>query len=154
MPQNKKEEAVFTLITSGIMIFIMGVYNTAIHTGGLEYKTFGFALHSFWLEWLIGFIFAFFIAGKLAKYLAFKIVIPEDRAIFKILAIQTFTVCIMVPLMSMVGTVEASGININLPVIWLQTICINFVMAYPLQIFIVGPLCRKIFRGLFRKQAL
>ena len=35
MPKTKFQEFIFTLITSGCMIFIMGVYNVAIHTGGL-----------------------------------------------------------------------------------------------------------------------
>ena len=151
MPKTKLENAFFTLITSGLMIFIMGVYNIAIHTGGLKYSTFIYAAHSFLLEWLIGFFFAFFIAGRVAKYLAFKVVIPQDRAIFIILCIQTFTVCVMVPLMSMVGAVEQNGITAELPVIWLQTIVINFVMALPLQIFFVGPICRHIFKTIFKQ---
>lgn len=44
MPKTKLENAFFTLITSGFMIFIMGVYNTAVHTGGLKYSTFVYAL--------------------------------------------------------------------------------------------------------------
>ena len=36
MPKTKFQEFIFTLITSGCMIFIMGVYNVAIHTGGLQ----------------------------------------------------------------------------------------------------------------------
>lgn len=55
MPKTKFQQFIFTLITSGCMIFIMGVYNVAIHTGGLQAATFGHALHSFPLEWLIGF---------------------------------------------------------------------------------------------------
>ena len=31
MPKTKFQEFIFTLITSGCMIFIMGVYNVAIH---------------------------------------------------------------------------------------------------------------------------
>ena len=75
---------------------------------------------------------------------------PTDRPIFIILCIQTFTVCTMVPLMSLLGTIESSGIASNLIFICLQTICIfNFIMAYPLQILVVGPFCRFIFRHLF-----
>ena len=40
MPQTKYEEFVFTLMTSGVMIFIMGVYNIALNTGGLSGTTF------------------------------------------------------------------------------------------------------------------
>ena len=153
MPKTKFENIFFNFITSGLMIFIMGVYNVAVHTGGLKYLTFIYALHSFLPEWIIGFFLAFFIAGRVAKYLAFKVAIPQDRAIFIILCIQTFTVCVMVPLMSMVGAIEQNGITAELPVIWLQTIVINFAMALPLQIFLVGPICRFIFRAIFRQKS-
>ena len=53
MPKTKFQEFIFTLITSGCMIFIMGVYNVAICTGGLQAATFKHALHSFPLEWFI-----------------------------------------------------------------------------------------------------
>lgn len=64
MPKTKLENAFFTLITSGLMIFIMGVYNTAVHTGGLKYSTFVYASHSFLLEWLIGFLLAFLLPAE------------------------------------------------------------------------------------------
>ena len=53
MPKTKFQEFIFTLIASGCMIFIMGVYNVAICTGGLQAATFKHALHSFPLEWFI-----------------------------------------------------------------------------------------------------
>lgn len=82
-------------------IFIMGVYNVAIHTGELQAVTFKHALHSFPLEWFIGLLCAFFIASKTSKYFAFRVAKLTDRPIFIILCIQTFTVCTMVPLMSL-----------------------------------------------------
>ena len=98
MPKTKFQEFIFTLITSGCMIFIMGVYNVAICTGGLQAATFKHALHSFPLEWFIGLLCAFFIASRTSKYFAFRVAKPIDRPIFIILCIQTFTVCTMVPL--------------------------------------------------------
>ena len=56
----------------------------------------------------------------------------------------------MVPLMSLVGTLESTGFTIHVFTIRLQTVVLNFIIAYPLQIFGVGPLCRWIFRILFR----
>lgn len=53
--------------------------------------------------------------------------------------------------MSMVGTIEQNGITADLPVIWLQTAAINFVTALPLQIFLVGPICRRVFRAVFKQ---
>ena len=44
MPKTKFQEFIFTLITSGCMIFIMGVYNVVIHTGGLQATAFKHAL--------------------------------------------------------------------------------------------------------------
>lgn len=146
MFSKKYQEVLFTLLTSGLMIYFMGVYNVALHSGGLQWSTFAHAALSFPLEWLIGFLCALFIAGPLAPRLAFRVARPDDRSIFKILCIQTFTVCIMVPLMSMLGTLESGGFGANLPVTWVQTIVLNFVVAYPLQILLVGPFCRSIFR--------
>lgn len=153
MFRKKWHETLFTIVTSGLMIFIMGVYNVAINTDGLTYRTVGYALHAFPLEWLIGFIFAYFIASRTSKYFAFQVVRPQDRPILIILCIQTFTVCTMVPLMSMLGTVESSGVTLELPVIWIQTIFLNFIMALPLQIFVVGPFCRFLFRHTMRTAA-
>ena len=150
MFKNKLEEGIFTVVTSGLMIFIMGVYNVAINTGGLKYATFIYAARSFPLEWAIGFLFAYFIAGRVSKHCAFKVACPQDRPIFIILCIQTFTVCTMVPLMSLLGTLESSGLTADLPVIWLQTVVCNFVVAYPLQIFAAGPFCRFLFRNFLR----
>ena len=79
--------------------------------------------------------------------------ITSSCMIFIILCIQTFTVCTMVPLMSLLGTIESSGFTSNLILTWIETICLNFIMAYPLQILIVGPLCRFIFRHLFATTA-
>ena len=147
MFKTKLDELGFTLLTSGLMIYIMGVYNVALHTGGLQYATFGMAAHSFPLEWFIGFLLAFFVASRTSKHFAFKVAQPADRPIFKILCIQTFTVCTMVPLMSLLGSIESSGLTSDLLCIWLQTVAFNFIMAYPLQIFVVGPFCRFVFRG-------
>ena len=32
---KKWHEVLFTVVTSGLMIYLMGVYNVALHTGGL-----------------------------------------------------------------------------------------------------------------------
>lgn len=48
--------------------------------------------------------------------------------------------------MSLLGALESGGITADLPVRWIQTIVVNFLVAYPLQIFLIGPICRSIFR--------
>lgn len=146
MFRKKWHEVLFTVVTSGLMIYLMGVYNVALHSGGLSYAVFGRAARSFPLEWLVGFVLAVAVASPLAGKLAFRVAQPGDRPVFIILCIQTFTVCVMVPLMSMVGTLESSGLTAALPLVWVQTAALNFLAAYVLQIFLVGPFVRMIFR--------
>ena len=70
---------------------------------------------------------------------------------FVILSIQTFTVLIMVGLMSIYALFAQYLINSNIVCNYLILYCKNLKMAYPLQIFYVGPLVRNIFRIVFKK---
>ncbi len=152
MPKNKFEEVIFTLMVSGSMIFFMGVYNIWINKGGTLTTIVAHEIAAFPLEWLIGFILAFFGASKISKHLTFKIINPDSKPLSKILLIQTFTVCTMVPLMSAVGIFEAMGLTEEMPKLWIKAMMINFVVAYPLQLLIVGPACRYLFRWIFGKR--
>lgn len=148
MFKSKKQEFFFTVLASALMVFIMGVYNTALHGGGLHWSTFLSALKGFPIEWVIGFLFVWFAVGRLAPLLAFRVAQKGDRPIFIILCIQTFTVCFMVPFMSLVGCIESgimNGFTDEFILTWLETVFKNFIMAYPLQVFVVGPFCRVVF---------
>ena len=85
--------------------------------------------------------------------LAFRIVNPkEDNKMFIILSIQTFTVLTMVGLMSIYALFVQHLINSNVVCNYIVLYCKNFIMAYPLQIFLIGPLVRNSFRIIFKKQ--
>ena len=71
---------------------------------------------------------------------------------FIILSIQTFTVLTMVGLMNIYALFAQHLINSNVICNYIVLYCKNFIMAYPLQIFFVGPLVRNIFRMIFKKQ--
>lgn len=71
---------------------------------------------------------------------------------FIILSIQTFTVLVMVGLMSIYPLLTQHLINNNIICNYIVLYCKNFIMAYPLQIFFVGPLVRNIFKVIFKKQ--
>ena len=89
----------------------------------------------------------------LQKKLAFRIVNPkEDNKMFIILSIQTFTVLTMVGLMSIYALFAQHLINNNIVCNYIVLYCKNFIMAYPLQIFLVGPFVRNIFRIIFKTQ--
>lgn len=81
MFQKKYQEVLFTLLTSGLMIFCMGLYNVALHTGGLQWSTFAVTARSFPLEWCVGFLCAPFFAGRMAPKLAFRVACPGDCSI-------------------------------------------------------------------------
>lgn len=154
MPKTKFQNFIFTLMTVILMAYFMIVYNVAINSEeGLINSTFLIALKEFPLEFIIVFILAYFIASPISKKLAFRIVNPKtDNKMFVILSIQTFTVCVMVALMSIYALFAQNLVNINVICNWITLVCKNFIMAFPLQIFIVGPIVRNIFKLIFKKQ--
>lgn len=154
MPKTKFQNFIFTLMTVILMAYFMIVYNIAINSSeGLVNGTFLIALKKFPVEFIIVFILAYFVASPIAKKLAFRIVNPkEDNKMFIILSIQTFTVCVMVSLMSIYALLTQNLINSNIICNWIVLVCKNFIMAFPLQILIVGPAVRNLFRLIFKKQ--
>ena len=154
MPQTKFQGFIFTLMTVILMAYFMIVYSIAINSPvGLVNNTFLEAIKEFPLEVIIVFICAYFIASPIAKKLAFRIVNPkQDNKMFVILSIQTFTVLVMVGLMSIYALFAQHLINSNLICNYIVLYCKNFIMAYPLQIFLVGPIVRNLFRTIFKKQ--
>ncbi len=156
MPKTKFQSFIFTLLTAILMAYFMIVYNIATNNlAGLVNKTFIIALNEFYLEVIVVFILAYFLASPIAKKMAFKIVNPKkDNNMFVILSIQTFIVLIMVGLMSIYALFAQHLINNNIICNYIVLYCKNFIMAYPLQIFFVGPVARKIFRLIFKKQLM
>ena len=102
---------------------------------------------------IIVFLLAYFVAIPISKKQAFKIVNPkDDNQMFIILSIQTFTVLIMVGLMSIYALFAQHLINSNVICNYITLYCKNFIMAYPLQVFFVGSIVRNFFRIIFKKQ--
>ncbi len=154
MPQTKFQNFVFTLMTTILMAYFMIVYNVAISSSdGLVNQTFFIALKEFRIEVIIVFFLAYFIASPIAKKLAFRIVDPKkDNKMLIILSIQTFTVLVMVALMSIYALFIQHLVNSNIICNYIILFIKNFIMAYPLQIFFVGPVVRNIFRVIFVKK--
>ena len=151
MPKNLFQEIIFTLMMVAVMVYAMVVYNISLDRGGLTDEVFLMAFGELLIMGIAAFILEMFIAGPLAKKLAFCFVDPEkDRLILVILAISAMTVCLMCPMMSLLATLLFKGIDTQVISKWLQTTAMNFPMALCWQIFFAGPLVRKIFRTLFR----
>ena len=151
MPGTRGESIFFTAITAWMMVYAMTLYNTVLATGSFINATFLIALKGMWIEYIIIALLAYFVSGHLAKMCAFRVVQPGDRPIAIIFAIQTFTVIWQVAFASVLGVYHGYGFTGNFIPDYLTTYCRNFVMAFPLQLIIVGPLARLIFRTLFIK---
>ncbi len=152
MPKTKVESLIFTVVTAWIMVYIMTLYNTVLATGTFVNETFLIALKGMWLEFVIIFLCAYFISSPVARHFAFCVVKPGDRPIAIILAIQTFTVVSQVALASILGVWHGYDFTSQFVPNYLMTYCRNFIMALPVQLFIAGPIARKLFRLVFRRE--
>ena len=74
---------------------------------------------------------------------------PTDRGIVIVLMIQVFTIISQVALASILGVYHSYGFDSQFIPLYLITYWRNFMMALPVQLFIVGPMARYLFRVLF-----
>lgn len=149
MPRTRGESIFFTAITAWMMVYVMTLYNTVLAMGSFTNITFLIALKEMWVEYIIIALLAYFVSGHLAKICTFRVFQTGNRPIFIIFAIQTFTVIWQVTFASVLGVYHGYGFTGNFIPDYLMTYCKNFIMAFPLQLIIVGPLARLIFRTLF-----
>lgn len=147
MPKNKFQDAIFTIIMATIMVYGMVVYNVALNIGGVSSKTFLLALKELPIMVPIAFVLEFFIVGKLANILAFKVVTPQDRPQIITYAISICICCIMCPIMSLIATFLFKTPSFGM---WIKTWALNFPMAMFYKMFYCGPFVRLIFRTIFR----
>lgn len=116
---------------------------------GESRQTFLSALHELPIMIPVAFVLEFFIVGKIARYLAFKVMKPTDRPQFITYAISICICCIMCPIMSLVATILFKTPSFGT---WIQTWGLNFPMAICYQMFYCGPLVRLIFRLIFERK--
>lgn len=149
MPKTLFQKIVFTAVMACVMVYGMIVYNVALNTGGVTNATFALALHEMPIMVPVAFVLEFFVVEKLAAKLAFTFMRPTDRPQLITYAMSLMIVCIMCPVMSLVATLLFKEPSFGT---WVQTFGCNFPMALCWQMFYCGPLCRFIFRTLFRRQ--
>ncbi|PZD96686.1 DUF2798 domain-containing protein [Paenibacillus sambharensis] len=156
MPTTKKESLYFGLMMCAGMVIVMTFYNMLVN--GLT-KEMGLAVLC--LNLAIGFIAAFLLdfclVGPLAKKIVFKLPFDKSKKIYIVLAMSTCMVLGMVICMSFFGLVMAnmadSENNSFTFANYAATLGKNFIMAYPLQLLVMGPLVRFMFMR-FVKPAL
>ncbi len=153
MPKTKFQEVIFTILMVFVMVYAMICYNIALNVGGMNNTVFLSAFHEFVIMAPVAFILDFFFVGHVAKETAFRIVNPEKENPFHlVLAISVVSVAWMCPLMSLVATILFKDAGNQFIAVWLQTIALNFPMAFFWQMLYAGPFVRFLFRQIFREK--
>lgn len=144
LPSNKKEGIVFGLFMCFGMVLIMSVYNTALH--GFSSYTVRSALIQFAVTFIVAFIAESFVEPK-ARKLVLALPYDKSKEINFILAIAFCMVPIMVLIMSVYGlilTALMTGIEGSISMAYLKIVGLNFIVALPSQLLIVGPISRRL----------
>lgn len=148
MPTTRKENLQFGMMMCLGMVIVMTFYNVLLNgTGGpIQIKEIA-------LELIIGFIIALLIeiciVGPCAKKIVFALPFDKSKKVNIIIAMATAMVIGMVFFMSFYGMAMMylhNGLHSESFVSMYFLIFIkNFIMAYPLQLIIMGPLVRFLF---------
>ncbi|MBG0962507.1 DUF2798 domain-containing protein [Bacillus sp. SRB1LM] len=148
MPTTRKENLQFGMMMCLGMVIVMTFYNLLMNgTGGQIH------IKEIALELIIGFIIALLIeiciVGPCAKKLVFALPFDKSKKVNIIIAMATTMVIGMVFFMSFYGMAMIylhNGLHGESFVSMYFSIFIkNFIMAYPLQLIIMGPLVRFLF---------
>lgn len=104
---------------------------------------------------LPGFIVAFLldtlVVGKIAKYIAFKLPIKHEKPFYLIVTISCLMILGMVTFMSAFGLLMNSSSLTIFPTLYPHAWIMNFIVALPYQLLIVGPVSRKILKQIQQK---
>ncbi len=152
MPKTKLQNIIFTLVMAFVMVYAMVCYNVALDKGIMSNEVFLIAFHEIPIMWPIACILEYFVVENLSKKLAFRLVSPDDKPIFILLAISSMIVCLMCPVMSLIATILFMHPGKEIVALWLMKWAQNFPMALCFQIFFAGPAVRNLF-GLLAKKA-
>ncbi|MGX7419720.1 DUF2798 domain-containing protein [Carnobacterium gallinarum] len=148
MPRTRKESFIFTMIMCFGMVSVMSVYNLWINGGLAEFKWSEFLIGS-GIAYVIAFCLDIFVVATFAKKIAFKLPINKEKPIQIILAISSCMVIGMVFGMSLFGVIKEVGLTNDFFKIYSFALLKNLIVALPLQLFIMGPIVRKIFMKIY-----
>lgn len=148
LPSNKREGILFGLMMCFGMVSVMTFYNMAIN-GMLGELTFTGTLMSFIIGFAIALVLDLFIVGPSAKKVALKLVKNKGNKALMIISISTCMVLGMAACMSLYGLITAYVHNAlggqSLLSSYFEIFFKNFIVAYPLQLLVMGPIVRLLF---------
>ena len=151
MPKTKFQEFIYGVIMTFFMVIAMELYNAGLRAREFTYSAFPTALWEMRIMFPVCFVMGFFIIDRITPKIAFKMAVPgRDNPLFVTIVRASVTVAFMCPIMSFWATLIFKKPGIEFVPVWLQTIVMNFPMAFFWQIFFCGPLVRWLFRHIFR----
>ncbi|RKL65818.1 DUF2798 domain-containing protein [Salipaludibacillus neizhouensis] len=145
MPSNKKEGIIFGLFMCFGMVLIMSAYNTALH-GEFSSATIGSLVIQFVITFIIAFIVESIVEPQ-ARKIALSLPYDKSKKLNFILAMSVCMVPMMVLIMSGYGLILMSfmsGVEGSIFTAYLKIVGLNFIVAFPAQLLIVGPISRKL----------
>ena len=178
MPTNKKERALFALITVIITVHAYVFYSLYVVNGSTLMNLTGCnsvisainnlgGVYMFgryvpiWTVVLVEFCFAYLAEMLIGQPFSFKMAcknfdIEKTHPVHFETAVICATVAIMVPVMSFIAAwlyyPYYTGFNIfTLLANWLKLICFNFPFAFFSQLFFIQPFVRQVFKTIFKK---
>lgn len=145
MPRNKKEGFVFSLMVSFLMCFFMGLYNVVLSSKVFNLNSILITLKEIPFRYIIAIILSYFIVSPFVLKVVNKIY--NKNNLLKIVLIQIFTVILMAGCMSLLSlfTLDIPNNITN----YLNILKRNYLFAFPLQILLVGPIVRYLFKKIY-----
>lgn len=151
MPQNMKEEIIFTFMMIPTMVSFMVLYNTRLTLESISDINLLLVIKHISIMGIIAAIVEIPIIAPLAHKLAFKIIKPTKcKPILIPVTISFCTVSMMCPFMSLMANIFLLDHTENILKVWLNMASMNYPIALAWQLIVAGPLVRKTFIKIFR----
>jgi hypothetical protein len=150
MPKTIAQRVFFTLTGVFFMAIVMAIYNKSLVAGAFTWDVLKQLPSAFCQRAPFAFVLQFFVVQKFAGKMATKY--PTDNKMLYDIIRTGFTVLVMCPIMSLYSNIIYLGININMVPVWFTKMVQNWGFAFFVQIFLLGPWNRLLFRLVFKPE--
>ncbi|MDD5952610.1 MAG: DUF2798 domain-containing protein [Oscillospiraceae bacterium] len=146
MPENRREELIFTVMCVLFMCSVMLTYNM-IMALGFTFAAVQMTCMLFPLTCVVCFCLDFFVACPVSGFLMRKVAGPWiTKPWMGTVLFQLFTVTQIVILESFYGALIEQGFTSGVWMSWLHHMPLNAMVAYPVMILVCSPIVRFLFR--------
>lgn len=153
-PRTTKQRVVFTLLGVILMATTMATYNKYLVYGEFSLELFRQVGIAFLQKGPVAFLLQFFVVQKFAGKQAAKY--PTDNKILYYCIRTGFTVLIMCPVMcfysNIINMIQFHWTVGEFLEAWISKMPINWVFAFGVQIWILGPVNRFLFSKIFDRE--